>query len=207
MNYLIDYLVECFTTPVALIGLLASAVVLISMCFNTSTRKGTIKMRTLNLVGSVISVVYGILLGSKGLGMIILNGPLVFINIYYLFRRNNYKEDSSLLADNSRNSMDETFDLTTAYSCPRCGTKNLHIIDSSITTGLDNLSIVQKHCKCLQCNAEVNVEFESKHSMLKHHDKTENNTIIKISFQPTIEAEMDDQNIEKDQEQIYDFEI
>ena len=86
MNYLVNYLTECFTTPVALIGLLASVVVLVSMCFDTSTRKGDLLLRSWNLVGSILSVIYGVILGPTGFGMILLNGVLVFVNLYYLIK-------------------------------------------------------------------------------------------------------------------------
>lgn len=87
MNYLVNYLTECFTTPVALIGLLASVVVLVSMCFNTKTRKGTFMMRIINLVGSILSTIYGVALGTSGIGVVLLNGVLIFINLFYLVKK------------------------------------------------------------------------------------------------------------------------
>ena len=87
MNYLVNYLTECFTTPVALIGLLASVVVLVSMCFNTKTRKGTFMMRIINLVGSILSTIYGLALGTSGIGVVLLNGVLIFINLFYLVKK------------------------------------------------------------------------------------------------------------------------
>ena len=86
MNYLVNYLTECFTKPVALIGLLASVVVLVSMCFNTKTRKGTFMMRIINLVGSILSTIYGLALGTSGIGVVLLNGVLIFVNLFYLFK-------------------------------------------------------------------------------------------------------------------------
>lgn len=83
---MLDYLVESFTDPVALLGLLASIIVLVSMCFNTLTKKGETLMRSLNFIGSILSVVYGIALGPAGFGMIILNGILVIVNFYYLIK-------------------------------------------------------------------------------------------------------------------------
>ena len=87
MNYLVNYLIECFTTPVALIGLLASVIVLVSMCFNTKTRKGTFMMRLINLVGSILSTIYGLVLGTSGIGVVLLNGVLIFINLFYLVKK------------------------------------------------------------------------------------------------------------------------
>lgn len=83
---MIEYFSTLFTDSTALLGLLASIIVLISMCFNTLTQRGELWMRILNLVGSVVSVVYGLLLGPEGFGMILLNGILVFVNLYYISR-------------------------------------------------------------------------------------------------------------------------
>lgn len=80
---MIDYLMS-LTDPVPIIGLVASIIVLVSMCFNPSTKKGNILMRSVNLIGSIVSVIYGVLLGPLGAGMILLNGVLVFVNMYYL---------------------------------------------------------------------------------------------------------------------------
>ena len=81
-----DYLSSLFTDPAALLGLLASIVVLISMCFNTRTHRGERRMRLLNFIGSILSVIYGIILGPAGFGMIILNGTLTFVNLFYLIK-------------------------------------------------------------------------------------------------------------------------
>ena len=83
---MIEYFNSLVTDPVALIGLLASIIVLISMCFNTGTKKGELLLRSWNLVGSILSVIYGLLLGVLGAGMILLNGVLVFVNIFYIVR-------------------------------------------------------------------------------------------------------------------------
>lgn len=83
---MIEYVNTLFTDPAALLGLLASLVVLVSMCFNTRTKRGERLMRALNFVGSIMSVVYGIILGPAGFGMILLNGTLVFVNLFYLVK-------------------------------------------------------------------------------------------------------------------------
>lgn len=80
------YFNTLFTDPAALLGLLASLVVLVSMCFNTRTKRGERLMRALNFIGSIMSVVYGIILGPAGFGMILLNGTLVFVNLFYLIK-------------------------------------------------------------------------------------------------------------------------
>lgn len=80
---MIDYLMS-LNNPISMIGLVASIIVLVSMCFNPSTKRGNIMMRSVNLIGSIVSVIYGVLLGPLGAGMILLNGVLVFVNAYYL---------------------------------------------------------------------------------------------------------------------------
>ncbi len=83
---MVEYFNTLLTDTVSQIGLLASIIVLVSMCFNTRTRRGELLMRSVNLVGSIVSVVYGLLLGPLGAGMILLNGVLVFVNLIYLIK-------------------------------------------------------------------------------------------------------------------------
>lgn len=83
---MIEYFTTLINSPAALLGLLASLIVLVSMCFNTRTMRGEMLMRSLNLIGSLLSVAYGIILGPVGFGTILLNGPLVFVNLYYLIK-------------------------------------------------------------------------------------------------------------------------
>lgn len=67
-----------------IIGLTASLLIVFSMIFKTTTFKGTIIMRVLNLLGSIFFVVYGLLIGAwSTFGT---NLCLFFINIYYLIR-------------------------------------------------------------------------------------------------------------------------
>lgn len=83
---MIEYFTKLVSSPAAVLGLVASLIVLVSMCFDTSTRKGDILLRSWNLVGSVLSVIYGVILGPDGFGMILLNGILLFVNLYYLIK-------------------------------------------------------------------------------------------------------------------------
>lgn len=83
---MIEYFTQLFSSPAAIVGLVASLIVLVSMCFDTSTRKGDFLLRSWNLVGSILSVIYGVILGPDGFGVLILNTPLVFVNIYYLIK-------------------------------------------------------------------------------------------------------------------------
>jgi len=70
------------TLAVESIGIIATAFILISMCFKTTSIKGSILMRILNIVGSSIFVVYGIILPA--ISTAVLNGALIIINVYHL---------------------------------------------------------------------------------------------------------------------------
>ena len=64
------------------VGLVATVLLVISLCFNTKTFKGTLCMRVLNLLCSGVWVVYGVLLGL--LATFVSNILCVLINLYYL---------------------------------------------------------------------------------------------------------------------------
>lgn len=64
------------------IGIIATLLILFSMLFRTTTLKGDIRMRALNLVGSAVFTVYGILIPAYSTA--ILNGALIIINTYHL---------------------------------------------------------------------------------------------------------------------------
>ena len=83
---MIEYFTQLVASPAAIVGLVASLIVLVSMCFNTRTKRGERLMRAFNFIGSIMSVVYGIILGPAGFGMILLNGTLVFVNLFYLVK-------------------------------------------------------------------------------------------------------------------------
>ena len=67
---------------IELIGIVSTVLILFSMLFKTTTLKGDIRMRSLNLAGSIVFVVYGCLLPA--ISTAILNGALVVINTYHL---------------------------------------------------------------------------------------------------------------------------
>ena len=67
---------------IEVIGIISTLLILASMLFKTTTINGSIVMRALNLLGSLIFVVYGILLPA--LSTAILNGCLVLVNAYHL---------------------------------------------------------------------------------------------------------------------------
>lgn len=64
------------------IGLVATVLLVVSLCFNTKTFKGTLFMRILNLTCSAVWIVYGILNGL--LATFVSNILCVLINLYYL---------------------------------------------------------------------------------------------------------------------------
>ena len=64
------------------IGIIATLLILFSMLFRTTTLKGDIRMRALNLVGSIVFTIYGILIPAYSTA--ILNGALIIINTYHL---------------------------------------------------------------------------------------------------------------------------
>ena len=64
------------------VGLVATVLLVISLCFNTKTFKGTLCMRVLNLLCSGVWLVYGVLLGL--LATFVSNILCVLINLYYL---------------------------------------------------------------------------------------------------------------------------
>lgn len=81
---------------IEIIGISATLFVLVSMLFKTTSVKGSIFMRILNLTGSVVFVVYGILLPA--ISTAILNGALIIVNAYHLImliKQENAKKEKS----------------------------------------------------------------------------------------------------------------
>ena len=74
---------EVYMSPLAieLIGISSTLLILFSMLFKTTTLKGDIRMRALNLAGSAVFVVYGCLLPA--ISTAVLNGALVVVNTYH----------------------------------------------------------------------------------------------------------------------------
>lgn len=64
------------------VGIIASVLIVASMLFKTTTFKGTILMRSINLLGSAVFVVYGMLLPA--LATAIANILLLIVNSVYL---------------------------------------------------------------------------------------------------------------------------
>ena len=66
---------------IEIIGITATLLILVSMCFKTTSPKGALCMRIINIVGSAVFVVYGILLPA--ISTAILNGALIIVNTYH----------------------------------------------------------------------------------------------------------------------------
>lgn len=66
------------------IGIVATLMILASMLFPTLSYKGSVCMRSLNLVGSAVFVVYGSILPA--ISTAVLNGALIIVNTYHLVK-------------------------------------------------------------------------------------------------------------------------
>lgn len=72
------------------IGVGASIVILVSMLFKTSTYKGAFWLRILNVIGSVIFIIYGLMLPAYSTAF--LNLGTTIINIFQLLKlKDDYK--------------------------------------------------------------------------------------------------------------------
>lgn len=69
---------------IELIGLCASALVLVSMCVKSSDIKGNIIMRIINAIGSIIFIYYGFVLGAYSTA--ILNIGATVVNAFHIFK-------------------------------------------------------------------------------------------------------------------------
>lgn len=69
---------------IEIVGIIASLLILASMCFKTSSFKGTLAMRIINLIGSTVFVIYGIMLPA--ISTAFLNIMLVIVDGYYIIQ-------------------------------------------------------------------------------------------------------------------------
>ena len=67
---------------IEVIGIVSTVLILISMLFKTTSIKGSILMRSLNIAGSAAFVMYGCLLPA--ISTAILNGALIIVNLVHL---------------------------------------------------------------------------------------------------------------------------
>ena len=89
---------------VEIIGICATLFILVSMCFKTTTEKGSIYMRILNLIGCVVFVIYGVLIPAWSTA--VLNFALIIVNGYHLYKllKDYYKKDD---IDNNTNKTED----------------------------------------------------------------------------------------------------
>ena len=66
------------------IGIIASVLVVFSMVFQTTTYRGTMMMRILNLTGSIFFIVYGFLLPAYATA--ITNTCALILNLIYIIK-------------------------------------------------------------------------------------------------------------------------
>ena len=74
---------------VEIIGIIATLLVFWGMTYKTTSIKGSIWMRALNIAGSVVFVVYGLLVPAYS--TTILNAALIGVNTYHLIKLINHK--------------------------------------------------------------------------------------------------------------------
>lgn len=86
---------------IEIIGIVSTIFILVSMLFKTTTLKGSIWMRGLNIIGSITFIVYGALLPA--ISTAILNGVLVFVNLYhFIILLKEYKKTKSATPDTEK---------------------------------------------------------------------------------------------------------
>lgn len=67
---------------IELIGIIAAVLILISTMFPTMSFKGSVWLRSINIIGSIVFVVYGILLPA--IATAIANAGIIVVNIVHI---------------------------------------------------------------------------------------------------------------------------
>ena len=75
---------------IEIIGLVASTLVLISMCVKSSNKTGNIMMRVINAIGSIAFIYYGSALNAYS--MVLLNAGSLIVNLYHIVKLSKVKE-------------------------------------------------------------------------------------------------------------------
>lgn len=65
-------------------GVVSSIIILVSMCFNPQTKLGNILLRSINLIGSICFIIYGLLLPAYATTF--MNSCALIINSIYLVK-------------------------------------------------------------------------------------------------------------------------
>ena len=69
---------------IEIFGIVSSIIILISMCFNPQTKLGNILLRSINLMGSICFIIYGLLLPAYATTF--MNSCALIINSIYLVK-------------------------------------------------------------------------------------------------------------------------
>ena len=69
---------------IEIFGIISSIIILVSICFDPQSKKGNIVLRTLNTIGSVAFVIYGLLIPTYA--TVFMNICAAIINLIYLVR-------------------------------------------------------------------------------------------------------------------------
>lgn len=70
---------------IEVIGLIGNALIISSLLFSTENLKGALTLRSLNLLGSIIFIFYGISLNA--VSIIVLNSAATIINTYHIINQ------------------------------------------------------------------------------------------------------------------------
>jgi len=68
---------------IEVIGIIAAVLILISTMFPTMSFKGSIWLRSINIIGSIVFVVYGILLPA--IATAVANAGIIVVNIVHIY--------------------------------------------------------------------------------------------------------------------------
>lgn len=69
---------------IEIFGIISSIIILVSICFDPQSKKGNIVLRTLNTIGSVAFVIYGLLIPAYA--TVFMNICAAIINLIYLVK-------------------------------------------------------------------------------------------------------------------------
>ena len=79
---------------IEILGIIASAFIVLSIVFKTTSFKGTILMRSINIIGSSLFAVYGSYM--RAYSLVITNIIAIAISIYYLIQETRWHKKDNL---------------------------------------------------------------------------------------------------------------
>lgn len=74
-----------------IIGLIASVFIILSMSFVSTDTKSNIKMRIFNMIGSLIFVIYGLLIPAYSTSIV--NFFMIVVNLYNIYKLKKIKQE------------------------------------------------------------------------------------------------------------------